>query len=144
MFCVFGRVIDQKIQYSPIGQIAAEEWIKTGLLRSNIELDEWTLMPNHMHGIIQIKNDKNNVETTRRVVSTCLRPDSLGSVIGQYKSICTKRILAAGYRGFRWQRNYHDHIIRNERSLYRIREYIRNNPLKWDLDEYNPKTIEGN
>jgi len=137
MCCVFGRVIDQKMRYSPIGQIVAEEWIKTGTLRSNIELDQWIIMPNHIHGIIII--DHKIVRATQRVAPAGLFSNSLGSIIGQFKSACTKRIWAAGYRHFRWQRNYHDHIIRNERSLNNIREYIQNNPSKWDLDEYNPK-----
>lgn len=134
MQCAFGQVIDQKMHYSPVGQIVAEEWTNAEILRSNITLDQWIVMPNHVRGIIQIKN----VETSRRDVSTGLRPNSIGSIIGQFKSVCAKRIWAAGYRCFRWQRNYHDHIIRGDRSLHRIREYIQNNPLKWDLDAYHP------
>ena len=146
MKCDFGQVIDQKMHYSEIGQIIAEEWIKSAKIRSNIALDQWAIMPNHIHGIIQIKNNKNNVEAsrwlvskgTRRIVSTSLLSNSLGSIIGQFKSICTKRIWTASYHDFQWQHNYHDHIIRNEQDLHRVRQYIINNPLQWDLDKYHP------
>jgi len=137
MQCDFGQVIDQKMHYSENGQIIAEEWIRTAIIRSNIALDQWVVMPNHIHGIILIKNDRYNVETTRRVVSTCLFPNSLGSIIGQFKSICTKRVWTAGYHDFHWQRNYHDHIIRNYKDFIRIRVYIANNPQNWNKDEYN-------
>jgi len=92
----------------------------------------------HIHGIIIITNDhKKSVETTPQVVST-LKSNSLGSIIGQFKSTTTKRIHAIGYSDFAWQSRFYDHIIRNEKSLQKIREYIHNNPLKWDIDENNP------
>ena len=142
MQCLFGRIINGRMQLSPIGKIIADEWQKTEAIRPNVNLDQWIIMPNHIHGIIII-TERKKVQTSRRDVSTCLRPNSLGSIVGQFKSVCTKRIWAAGYHDFRWQRNYHDHIIRNEKSLNRIRQYIQNNPLKWELDEYYPDNQKG-
>src|SRR3989338_7042321 len=92
MCCVFGRVIDQKMQYSPTGQIVAEEWIKTETVRSNVSLDQWMIMPNHTQGIII--TDKKMVRAPPRVPPTGLISNSLGSIIGQFKSACTKRIWA--------------------------------------------------
>lgn len=76
MQCAFGQVIDQKMHYSPVGQIVAEEWTNAEILRSNITLDQWIVKPNHVHGIIQIKN-------------------SIGSIIGQFKTVfdAIKKIL---------------------------------------------------
>lgn len=71
-----------------------------------------------------------------RVISTTLQPNSLGSIVGQFKSACTKRIRQKENHNFAWQANYYDHIIRNQKDLDRIREYIQNNPLKWELDKY--------
>ena len=136
MQCVLGKIDDQGITLSDIGKIVAEEWIKTECIRSYVNLDQWVIMPNHFHAIIRI-NERKNVEMTRRVIST-LSPNSLGSIIGQFKSQCTKRIRSGHLSSFQWQRNYHDHIIRDEKSLESIRQYILNNPLKWDLDEYHP------
>jgi REP element-mobilizing transposase RayT len=95
-------------------------------------------MPNHIHGIIIIEYD--DVGATRRVALTKNKPSlqsgTLGAIIGQFKSKVTKKIREAGKMQFKWQRNYYEHIIRNERDLYRIRKYIELNPLKWELDEY--------
>ena len=121
-----------------------DEWNKTIEIRKNVELDYYVVMPNHFHGIIIIKDvetsrrdvSKEKLETGHRPVSTHLKPDSLGSVIGQFKSICTKRIRKLGIERFKWQTRFYDHIIRNENDLRRIRTYIQNNPLKWELDEY--------
>jgi len=133
--CFWGKVIDGKIQLSRLGQIVAEEWTKTAEIHNNVDLDIWGIMPNHIHGILIIKNN-NVVETTHRVVSTTLKPNSLGSIIGQFKSITTKRIRKLGYTDFGWQSIFHDHIIRNDISLHNIRQYIFKNPLKWQSDKF--------
>ena len=146
--CVWGEVVNGAVRLSPMGEIVAEEWRKTEQIRANVALDEWVIMPNHVHGIIVIKNnpivetphvETPHVETPRRGVST-LKPDSLGSIIGQIKSVCTKRIWAAGFTDFNWQARFYDHIIRSEQSLKAIREYIANNPLNWESDKDN---VEG-
>ena len=107
-------------------------------------------MPNHVHGIIVI-NEESSVETTRRVVSTSvvsttttsktLQPNSLGSIIGQFKSASTKRIKRLGYPDFAWQSRYYDHVIRNRKSLANIQRYISNNVLQWELDCYHPSGL---
>ena len=138
--CFLGDVAEGIMHLSPIGEIVAEEWQKTETIRPNVELDEWIIMPNHLHGIIVLNHA---IETPRRGVSTAnnrtgSKPNSIGSIVGQFKSICTKRIWSGGFLNFAWQSRFHDHIIRDEESLIRIREYIVNNPAKWDLDEENP------
>ncbi|MCJ7497673.1 MAG: transposase, partial [candidate division Zixibacteria bacterium] len=81
----------------------------------------------------------------RRVAPTVkpstLKSDSLGSIVGQIKSIVTKKIRIKGLKYFCWQRNYYEHIIRNEDKLNKIRQYILNNPLSWHLDRENPDRI---
>ena len=140
----FGNVMGSQMRLSPPGEIAGQEWQRTEQLRPNVTLDEWVVMPNHLHGVIVIRNanKQTSAETPQRGVSTPTRrhwkPDSLGAILNQFKSACTKRIRAAGYREFGWQPRFYDHIIRDEESLLHIREHIRYNPVKWDLDEYNP------
>ncbi|HCY78045.1 MAG TPA: transposase [Ignavibacteriales bacterium] len=131
----FGKVVDGKLIHSKINNIVIEEWMNTALLRSNIELDEWVLMPNHFHGIM-IKNSQENLNTNDDNKSI-LKSNSLGSIIGQFKSISTKRIRKSGLVEFSWQPGFYEHIIRNEQALENIRKYIRLNPLKWAIDEYN-------
>jgi putative transposase len=94
-----GTVCDQQVQLSPIGEIVAEEWQKTPQIRPNVRLDAWVIMPNHLHGILIIDNGA-LVETARRAVSTTLPSNSLGSIIGQVKAQCTKRIHQAGFPTF--------------------------------------------
>ena len=154
--CCLGEVVEGEVALSTIGRIVAEEWRNTPCLRGNIELDEWQVMPNHLHGIIIIKDVKTagravcgrnapaeilynhppGIETFRRNVSRPhLRSGSLGSIIGQFKSVSTKRVWAAGFRDFAWQARFYDHIIRNQDSLEKIRDYIRHNPLTWRPEE---------
>ena len=142
----FGEVRDGEMQLSPIGKILAEEWQKTAQVRPYVSLDEWVIMPNHIHGIIVIHSD-DTVETSRRDVSTGvprLKSRSLSAIINQIKSVCTKRIRAAGVLNFGWQPRYYDHIIRDNEDLDRIREYIIGNPDKWEDDEENPANVKGN
>ena len=142
----FGHVADGEMILSPTGEIVVEEWRRTPEVRPNVVLDEWIVMPNHLHGIIVIVDTPQPVETPRRGVSTTrwddfitgqrLRAGSLGAIVGQIKSVCTKRIWAAGYTDFAWQSRFHDHIIRDEGALRQIRRYIVNNPRTWTEDRY--------
>jgi len=142
--CILGELVGGDVCLSNIGEIVAEEWLKTPQIRLNVDLDEWVIMPNHFHGIIILKSDGNvetpcrAVETPRRGVSTGWKPDSLGSIVNQFKSVCTKRIWAMGYFDFVWQSRFYDHIIQDEASLQRIRRYISENPIKWAQDDNNP------
>ncbi len=130
-----------------MGRIVAEEWQKTVQVRPGIELDEWQVMPNHFHAIIHIVDvprrdgpvGRLKYETFHRNVSTGLKPNSLGSIIGQFKSACTRRISAAGFHNFAWQPRFFDRVIRNRDELEKVRDYIRHNPLMWHTNE---STIE--
>lgn len=127
----------------------------------NIELDEWVVMPNHFHGIITIipseqKGDhkdrpyETNENPTRRGES-CIRPhgtkpDSIGRIIQAFKSITTfeytRGVKEHGWAKFPkhlWQRNYYEHVIRNDEELNEIRQYIRTNPENWKNDNENSK-----
>ena len=98
--CFFGDVSNGEMILSPIGDVVAEEWQKTAQIRPNVTMDEWVIMPNHVHGIIVIQETPRPVETPRRGVSTASNPawkaNSLGSIVNQIKSICTKRISGNG------------------------------------------------
>ena len=122
------------------------------MIRRNVTLDHYVVMPNHLHGIIIIVESPQSdrisgpavVETSRRDVSTVpsgVQSGSLGAIIGQIKSVCTKRIWASGSRDFAWQPRFYDHIIRDEPSLNRIRQYVVDNPARWGEDRYNPAKL---
>ena len=163
----FGDIKNDKMVLNEVGSILNEEWLKTSLVRQYVELDVYQIMPNHFHAIIIINNPcrddslsrlktlvhpKQNEtmhrivsttgETCHRHVSTTLKPDSLGSIIGQFKSICTKRIHGIGHTEFSWQPRFYDHIIRNDKELYKIRKYILDNPQRWQIEKDNIQDIE--
>ena len=156
---VFGEIQNGVMCLSETGTAIAEEWRRTEQLRYYVTLDRWVIMPNHMHAIIVMQRNPTidfmlsanhrtyvrmindppvSVETRRRRVSPRHRhwkPHSLGSIINQFKTACTKRIHAMGYGDFSWQRQFYDHIIRNDESLFHIRHYIRDNPQKWGCEK---------
>lgn len=131
----FGTIEDDEMNLSPIGEIIDQEWEKTAILREAVELDEYAIMPNHLHGIIMIKP---LVETPQRGVSVSedMKAVTLGTIISQFKSACTRRIQAVCKSNFAWQSRFYDHIIRDDIDLRRIRKYIQENPRKWELDKY--------
>ena len=129
-----------KININQYGQIVCEEWKNTQYLRNNVKLDEFVIMPNHIHGIIII----NDTGTARCAPTGLVRGPvscSLSAIIRSFKSAVTNRInkLRQTTKLPIWQRSFYDHVIRVDESLYKIREYIRNNPATWDKDEYNEK-----
>ena len=136
---IFGAITNRKMVINSRGQIAREEWFHTAQIRPSVQLykDEFVVMSNHIHGIIWIINEK----ATHRVAPTDhprgLKPGSLGSIIGQYKSITAKRInQIRNTQGIRvWQRNYYDRVIRNNKELEAIRQYIQTNPENKKLDQ---------
>jgi putative transposase len=129
----FGELKDNRVILNKYVLIARREWIKTAHIRVCVQLDAFIIMPDHMHGILNIHHDNclhSAAGATRRVAPSMLAPSSLGSIIGQYKSVVTKQIRKMGKTDFKWQRNYYDRVIWNEMELYTIRRYIFNNPIK--------------
>ena len=205
----FGKIQNEKMVYSNMGLIVKQELLKTPIIRKNINIPEWIIMPNHLHMILKIKyqlpsnenisigksGDHNfiietsngNVETPRRGVSTThfntddptinrsgiglnvetprrgvstknigvstknigvstknigistkWKSNSLGSIINQFKSKCTKRINPK-INFFSWQPRFFDHIIQDEKEYYAIQQYIRDNIGNWLIDPYHYK-----
>ncbi len=140
---LFGEIVDGKMIPNELGQIVCDEWEQTAVIRPNVELGDYIVMPNHFHGILIFVDDI--VGATRRVAptKTTLQSDSLGAVMAQFKSIVTKRIN--GLRNVSgipvWQRNYYEHIIRDDREMDRIHRYIESNPPMWAEDDENPNRL---
>jgi REP element-mobilizing transposase RayT len=104
-------------------------------------------MPNHIHGIIVIGNDRTGLENRSGLDRAGLEPaPTLSEIVRQFKTFSSKRInqLRNNAGSPVWQRNYYEHVIRVEKELKRIREYIANNPLQWEMDRENPlRTADG-
>lgn len=119
----FGKIDEAgKMNLNSMGKIVEEYWLRIAALHSSIELDEYMIMPDHIHGILIIDHEYEE-KLPRR-----WQKGSLGIIMNQFKGATLKRIRAAGFGDFAWQRNFYDHVIRNEKDLQRIREYIFHNP----------------
>jgi len=150
--CSFGTILENTMQLSPLGIIADILWYEIKNHAQNVELGEFVIMPNHMHGII-ILNDKQTgiyVET-RHALPNPQEPteiqtpgqkrfqnqgkNTISSIIGGYKSAVTKHANRLGFP-FKWQARFHDHIIRDDAEYERIAQYILDNPVKWQADKF--------
>lgn len=157
----FGNVMDDKMNLSEIGEIADKYWLEIPEHFPFVKLDVHVVMPNHVHGIVIIDkpdderniganvgcNAGRNVEMPKLGVSTPQtskqsqttaasqkwKPATLGSIINQYKRICTIKSRKINM-DFTWQSRFHDHIIRNDAEYQRIKNYIINNPKNWNND----------
>jgi len=110
------------------GKMADEVW--SSMFRFLEDVDTWIVMPNHLHGIVAIGGDH---------ARSAGKP--LGRLVGAFKTATTKRIneISGVTRGaVIWQRNFYEHIIRDDRSFENIAAYIRDNPARWDSDPENP------
>ena len=135
--CLFGEILNGEMRLNEFGKIAHQCWLEMPHHFPHIQLDEFVVMPDHIHGIIVLNNIVGAKKFSPLQNITPFRSPSktIGSIIRGFKIGVTK--------GFRqntdiyvvWQRNYYEHIIRNEVELNRIRQYIIDNPKKWKTDE---------
>ena len=135
--CLFGNVIDNKMVLNKYGEIVQDQWLWLEKQYKYVEFDAFHIMPNHFHGILIIVNETNRVGTGLDL-SLQKKRLSLSNIIGAFKTTSSKHIHQIGLNTFRWQRSFYDHIIRNKYSLFRIRQYIRDNPKNWSDDRNNP------
>jgi putative transposase len=159
---LFGDIMDRKLTSNDYAKIVADCWYDLAVHCSHIRLDEFVIMPNHVHGIINIRdyfvgaglsrpvfNRRNNpigrgIGHDDREIGRDNRAPTLGMMVAYFKYQSTKKINAIRNMGIGkiWQRNYYDHIIRNRISLFFIRKYIQENPLKWSIDSENHLCME--
>ncbi len=135
---LFGEIVDGEMILNEFGKIVYNEWLNTANIRPNIIVDEFIVMPNHLHGILIIVDNCRGTLQRAPAMERFGQPtsNSIPTIIRLFKSACTKQIniIRQSPANPVWQRNYYEHIIRNENELDRIREYIINNPLKWSFD----------
>ena len=156
--CLFGEVVDGGMQVNVLGKIVKECWSDIPIHFPNVTTDVFVVMPNHVHGILCI-HEKDRVATssfpsvvgarTRR--GTIYRAPtkteqfgkptvgSLPTIVRTFKGSVTRRAGRELNTGNIWQRNYYEHIVRDQSDYERIAGYILDNPLNWDKDEENPK-----
>tara|TARA_Y100001949_G_scaffold173910_1_gene180357 strand:- start:123 stop:629 length:507 start_codon:yes stop_codon:yes gene_type:complete len=132
--CILTEPYEQSFRPNEFGDMIETVWFEQSSFYPGVTPGDFVVMPNHVHGILWL--DEKNVL-------------NLGSLVGRYKSVTTRRFkdmaryepLESGVQKL-WQRNYWEHVIRNESDLHRIREYIRDNPRKWNEDRLNPNGLQ--
>lgn len=148
--CLFGDVENEKMVFNDAGKFVQNCWLDIPSHFPNVKLDEFIVMPNHIHGIISIiDDDKTDKSVGAKHFSplqdnnTTFRSPSktIGSIVRGLKIGVTKWFRSNTDIHNVWQRNYYDHVIRDENDLNHIREYIINNPLQWEMDNENPDRL---
>ncbi len=122
--CFFG----ENKNLNEFGRIAESEILKIENHFSNVKINKYVIMPNHIHAIIAIGEHKENE-----------KPTNLSTVIGLYKSGTSKLFHEKGFFGPIWQKSFHDHVIRNQQDYNEICRYIYNNPMNWEYDPIRNK-----
>ncbi|MBI2358695.1 MAG: transposase, partial [Deltaproteobacteria bacterium] len=154
--CLFGDIVDGTTRLNDWGQMVQSVWNELPQHYPGVDIDAFVVMPNHIHGIIVLMDDHIVGATPRGcpvpgVPGQAQGPAptmSLADVVHRFKSLTTARfrhdVIQNNWHPFHgrlWQRNYYEHVIRNESEWDRIREYIAANPAQWDEDINNPKRI---
>jgi len=156
---IFGEILNGKMVLNNVGKIAEQCWLNIPNRFAHVELDKYVIMPNHVHGIIKIVRDFDDVGIQYNVGAQHvgaqhvvplhyaprqlqhkfqhILPGSLGVIVRNYKSIITKFCRQNDDEYVVWQRNYHERIVRTDRELNNIRQYILNNPTNWQNDRNN-------
>ncbi len=134
--CLFGEIVDGAMHLNQMAEMVATVWNDLPQHYSGVDVDAFVIMPNHVHGIVMLSAGQ-----PRGVAPTLSLPD----VVHRFKSLTTARYRRGAARegwpafaGRLWQRNYYEHVIRDEGEMNRVREYIVNNPADWAQDENNP------
>ncbi|TND02870.1 MAG: transposase [Bacteroidetes bacterium] len=120
---LFGKIENGKIILSEAGKIIGKHWKKVPVVYPNTSLDEFVVMPDHFHAILQIKTRVERV--------------TVGNILKSFKSFSAQEVnVLLGRQGNRlWQRNYYDRILKTQKDVERIRWYSRQNPAKWDSEQ---------
>jgi len=142
--CVFGDICKTKMVLNKIGEIVQHQWQDLPNHYNNCILHSFVVMPNHVHGIIQIDNERlidkhehgNDCSSTFQTEKDKINKHGLSEMIRSFKSFSSRRINKIADFRFQWQKSFYDHIIRNDESFYKISEYIINNPGKWAEDRF--------
>jgi REP element-mobilizing transposase RayT len=164
--CLFGDIANGEMALNDYGLAVQDEWMKTAEIRSEIQLGEFVVMPNHFHGILIVGDAPRRGTACRALVDDEVRhegmvrqegtarrapterfgqpiPGSLPTIVRAFKSAVTKHIneIRRSPGAAIWQRNYYEHVIRNEADYRQIAEYIANNPRRWEEDALHPDSM---
>jgi putative transposase len=146
--CIFGDVVDDQVVLSPVGELIQQIWMDLPARFAYCALDAFVVMPNHIHGIIVIDRVVQELVDGGTANGSPIDghvepPVALGAIIRVFKSLSAiqvNRLLARPPQPL-WQRNYYEHIVRDDEDLNRTRQYIMDNPVQWAIDRENPAVV---
>jgi putative transposase len=138
----FGDIVNDVVSLTPVGKMVANEWQRLPNRFSGLDLDEWVVMPDHLHGILILRDSakmEDLINQDRKIITDILAAEGFGipvagsipTIIRSFKSSVTHRFKRMNGEIPLWHRNYYEHVIRNGQDLNRVREYIRDNPRRW-------------
>ena len=143
--CLLGDIVNDVMQCNAHGMMVQACWEELPRHYGHVTLDEFVVMPNHVHGIIVIEHRNVAIDSVGLGVGAGLRPaptnrHALPEIVRAFKSYSSRRINESRNTvgSAVWQRNYFERVIRNERELNAFRKYIQDNPIQWALDAENP------
>lgn len=141
--CLFGEIVEGKMRVNSYGQIVKGCWEAIPKHFPHANLQNFVVMPNHVHGVVMIEASATEIDRhhAQEKLGNMMKPGTLSTIVRSFKSVTTKQIniLRDSKGSSVWQRNYYDHIIRDERSFVYIQNYITNNPSTWQQDQLRPK-----
>ena len=143
---LFGLIEDGKIRLNAAGRMVEDAWARLPDRFSNLSLDSFTVMPNHIHGILLLTDDwPDEVPGEGDDLPRGTMEGSIGRIMQAFKSIATHQYCDGvkthswpAFPGKLWQRNFYEHVVRDNDDLNRLRDYISQNPEHWNDDENNP------
>ena len=164
--CLLGDIVEGRMHLSEAGRLAQAVWEDLPHHYPHVQIDVWVIMPNHMHGIVilteaqatdddmQVGADPDVGAISKTDVGAGLKPaptvpaptrHGLSEIVRAFKTFSARRINALHNTVGTpfWQRNYYEHVIRNQSALDRIRQYIADNPARWSEDLENPAVRDG-
>ena len=141
--CVFGEVVNGEMQLNDFGRIVQTVWNELPNHYSGMECDAFVVIPNHVHGIVVLNDLPVGAGFKPAPTRTGIN-HRLAEIVRAFKTFSSRRVndLRKTQGLPLWQRNYFEHVIHNEESLNRIRQYILDNPARWDFDRENPRATQ--
>jgi putative transposase len=144
--CMLGHIYEDKSVLSQIGEVVRTCWLEIPFHFSNLEMEAFVVMPNHLHGILIVHPGRQNLKSQnepKEFIEAFGKPvvGSIPTIIRSFKAAVTKRVRDAGllHDGPVWQRGYFERVLRDSREFINAKDYIIKNPLRWAFDEENPE-----
>ncbi len=138
--CIFGRIIDARAELSPAGLLVHDCWSAIPLHFARTRLHAFVVMPNHLHGIVEICSKLGRSSAAPLRGNLAVAPGSLGAIVRSFKAAATRQTRGElKWNGLLWERNYFEAVVRDGEEFSNAVRYIEENPARWEWDRENPE-----